>query len=274
MTDRTPSLTAPPPTLRGLLALGLLLLIAGCGGTDRAATDDPAPSRSPDSLYRAAIADARSAEPSDIVTTLTPIVPHNDDLVWKNRRDSTRRVRVVTWTGSRASSIPAAGDTMTITEDLWVTAVPELRSFCQDLPQTGDRLDRRIAQRLGLPPDVDYDRFVELWVRPQDLVRPCPDPEVSDRECELRTPVPARHASVSDAHQKWFRDLKRTSYGPDGYPFTGLGYTYDWHPDTDDIGPSEFVLRPDSTAGAQSPGRAVVHTVQSTDAYCRAGSGR
>jgi len=26
---------------------------------------------------------------------------------------------------------------------------------------------------------------------------------------------------------KWVRELKRTSYGPDGYPFTGLGYTND-----------------------------------------------
>lgn len=252
--------------------LAVLFVLVGCGGTDRAGMDPQAPPLSLDSLYRAAVNDARTAEPSDLVTTLTPIVPHNDDLVWRRRRDSTRQVLVVTWTGPGGPTVPAAGETMTVTEDIWVTAVPDLRTFCEGLNRTGDRLDRRLAQRLGLPPDVDYDRFVELWVRPRDLVRPCPDPEVSDRECELSPPIPARHASVSDAHQKWFRDLKRTSYGPDGYPFTGLGYTYDWNPETDDVGPSEFVLRPspDSAGSSSAPRQADVRAVYSTDHYCRA----
>ncbi len=261
MTNRTlfPT-TATAPALRGLLALGLLLLIAGCGGTDRAATDDRATAPAPDSLYRAAIADARTATPADLTTTLTPLAPYNDDLVWQNRRDSTRRVRVVTWGGADTWPEAAAGDTVTTDADVWVTAAPQLRQFCRGLDRSDDALTLRLAQRLGLPPDVDYDRFVELWVRPRDLVRPCPDPEVSDRECELRTPVPARHAQISASHREWFRTLKQTSYGPDGYPFTGLGYTYDWHPATDDVGLSEFVLRPGHSA--------VVHRVQSTAAYC------
>ena len=257
MTKRTHA----PSFVRSVGAVVCLLLIVGCGGTDRAAPDAQAPSRSLDSLYRAAIADARTAEPSEIVTTLTPIAPYNDDLVWRQRRDATRRVLVVTW-GDR-TTLPAAtpGDTLTAPSDVWVTAAPHLQEFCRALDRTGSALDRRLAQRLGLPPDVTYDRFIELWVRPAALVRPCPDPEVTDRECERRAPVPARHAAVSEDHRAWFRALKRTSYGPDGYPFTGLGYTYDWHPGTDEVGPSEFVLR----TGQQ----AIVHAIQPTAAYCR-----
>ena len=254
------STASPGP--RNWLLLLLVLVGTGCGGTDRAADRDRGARPSPDSLYRAAIADARTATPSDLTTTLTPIVPYNDNLVWQNRRDSTRRVMVATWGGADTWPEAAAGDTVTADADVWVTAAPQLQQFCRGLDRSGDALPLRLAQRLGLPPDVDYDRFVELWVRPQDLVRPCPDPEVSDRECELSAPVPARHASVSDAHQEWFREVKRTSYGPDGYPFTGLGYTYDWAPNTDRVGLSEFVLRPGRSA--------VVHATQSTAAYCGA----
>ncbi|MEF8865582.1 MAG: hypothetical protein V5A20_07475 [Salinibacter sp.] len=247
---------APGPCLvRGALVAIVAGLLVACRST-RPATDS-----APEAQYRAAIEDARTAEPSEITTGLTPLVPYNDSLVWRTVRDSTRQVLVVTWGGSETLPRAAAGDTVTADRDVWVTAVPTIRQFCRGLDREGDALQRRLAQRLGLPPDADYDRFVELWVRPQALVRPCPDPEVTDRECELRAPEPAGHVVISDAHRDWFLELRQTSYGPDGYPFTGLGYTYDWNPQTDEVGPSEFVLRP-GEAG-------IVRATYSTAAYCR-----
>jgi len=241
-------------SLRTVVLLGLVLLWAGCGGTQ------PATESEPEAQYRAAIQDARAAEPSEITTTLTPLIPYNESLVWRTVGDSIRQVLVVTWGDSDTLPPAAAGDTVTADQDVWVTAVPQLRQFCRDLDRRGDALRLRLAQRLGLPPDATYDRFVELWVRPQDLVRPCPDPEVTDRECELRPPTPEAHVQISDAHQEWFQELKATSYGPNGYPFTGLGYTYDWHPSTDEVGPSEFVLRPGEDAQ--------IRATYSTAAYC------
>ena len=216
----------------------------------------------PEARYQAAITDAQTAEPSEITTALTPLVPHNDSLVWRTVEDSTRQVLVVTWGGSETLPNAAAGDTVAVSQDVWVTAAPQLRQFCRGLDRRGDALQLRLAQRLGLPPDADYDRFVELWVRPQALVRPCPDPEVTDRECELTTPAPAAHVQVSDAHRDWFQTLRQTSYESDGYPFTGLGYTYDWHPTTDEVGPSEFVLRPGE--------RGELRATYTTSAYCQA----
>ena len=242
-------------SLRTVALLGLLLLWAACGGTQ------PATESEPEAQYRAAIADARTAEPPEITTSLTPLVPYNDSLVWRTTTDSTQQVLVVTWGGSDTLPTATAGDTVTADQDVWVTAVPQIRQFCRGLDRRAEALRLRLAQRLGLPPDATYDRFVELWVRPQDLVRPCPDPEVTDRECELHSPEPTAHVQISDAHQEWFQELKATSYGPDGYPFTGLGYTYDWHPSTDEVGPSEFVLRPGE------PG--IVRATYSTAAYCR-----
>jgi hypothetical protein len=242
--------------LRTIGLLSLVLLWTACGGTRPVSETDS------EALYRAAIQDARTAAPSEITTALTPLVPYNESLVWRTVRDSARQVLVVTWGGADTLPPAAPGDTVTPEQDVWVTAVPQLRQFCRGLDRRGEALQLRLAQRLGLPPDADYDRFVELWVRPQDLVRPCPDPEVTDRECELHPPKPAAHVQISDAHREWFRRLKETSYDPDGYPFTGLGYTYDWNPATDEVGPSEFVLRPGEAA--------TLNATYTTRAYCRA----
>lgn len=235
-----------------------MLVLGACGGTR------PAAESNPEARYRAAIEDARTAEPSEITTALTPLVPYNESLVWRTVRDSIRQVLVVTWGGADTLPRAAAGDTVTPDQDVWVTAVPQLRRFCRGLDRRGNALQLRLAQRLGLPPDADYDRFVELWVRPENLVRPCPDPAVTDRECGLHPPEPSAHVQISDVHRDWFRTLKRTSYGPDGYPFTGLGYTYDWNRSTDEVGPSEFVLRPGETA--------TVNATHTTNEYCRAGT--
>jgi len=241
------------PRVRRGMVFGILCLLVACGGTR------PTAKSGAESLYQAAIEDARRAEPSETTTSLTPLVPYNDALVWRLRGDSTRQVLVVTW-GDDSAPNAATGDSVTVTEDIWVTAVPKIRRFCRDLDRTGDRLHRRLAQRLGLPSDANYDQFVEFWVRPKDLVRPCPDPDVTDRECGLNPPKPSTHVQISDAHRNWFRTLKETSYEPDGYPFTGLGYAYDWHPATDEVGPSEFVLR--------SGRDAVFRATYSTAAYC------
>jgi hypothetical protein len=232
-----------------------LLIVTGCRGSE------PLSDAAAEAEYRAAIEDARAAEPSEVVTTLTPLLPHNDDLVWRTTADSTRQVLVVTWGGSETVPAATAGDTITAEDDVWVTAAPALQEFCRSLDRSGDARTLRLAQRLGLPPDAGYTQFVELWVRPGNLVRPCPDPEVSDRECELNAPVPADQVRISTEHREWFRTLKRTSHSPDGYPFTGLGYTYDWHPETDEVGLSEFVLRPGESA--------TVRARHSTRAYCQ-----
>lgn len=237
-----------------LLLVGLLC--SACGGTAPVANTEP------ETLYGAAVEDAETAEPSEIVATLTPLVPHNDTLVWRTPADESHQVLMVTWTDSTSSLNTSPGDTLTSEEDIWVTAAPEVRQFCEGLDRAGDQLSLRLAQRLGLPPDVNYDRFVALWAHPEDLVRPCPDPEVTDRECELGAPVPEEHVQVSEAHQNWFRELETSMYGPDGYPWTRLGYTYDWNPDTDEVGPSEFVIRPGAPVE--------VEAVHDTEAYCRA----
>jgi hypothetical protein len=100
-----------------------------------------------------------------------------------------------------------------------------------------------------------------MWVSPNDLFRPSPDPEISDHEAELDFPESRRYVTVSQSHRKWINDLIQTSYGPDGYPWTRLGYTYDWGNPADEIGLSEFVIRSGATI--------TVKAVTGTLGYCQ-----
>jgi len=227
------------------------------------------PTTQPDSAraFRAAVQDAQTAEPSEIVTTLTPIVPSNDALRWRVTRtaagDSARHVLMVTWTGDAplASTRARPGRTLTFDDVVWVTAVPDVQQFCRSLDRTETRLDQRLRQRLGLRPGDASTRFIEMWVRPKHLARPCPDPAITDRECERQPPGPASLVTIDSTYRAWFTQHRAQEYGTDGYPWTRLGYTYDWNPTTDEVGTSEFIVRPGATVD--------VHAVTPTDAYCQ-----
>ncbi|RXK84988.1 hypothetical protein EST62_07980 [Chlorobaculum sp. 24CR] len=199
--------------------------------------------------YRAAVADAAVAEPSEISRNLVAIVPSNERLIWKNRNDSLNtRVLVVTWTNYNGYD-DKVGQPVTVSREIWVTTVPEVKNFCkQHEPQSSLRLE----QLLGLPPNNGKTRFVEMWVRPADLYRPSADPEITDSEAETDFRTPNKFIEVSDEFKKWYNDLKAQSYGENGYPWTRLGYTYDWGKEKNHVGMSEFVILPNSTVEINS----------------------
>lgn len=62
--------------------------------------------------------------------------------------------------------------------DIWVTLAPELQTRCSDTTFGQGDLSLRLKQLLGMPPSAEETAFVEFWVRPEDLFRPCPDPEI------------------------------------------------------------------------------------------------
>ena len=95
-------------------------------------------------------------------------------------------------------------------------------------------LELRIKQYLGLRPENDFSKFVEIWVKPEDLVRPCKDPEINDRQCQLD------FTNNNQEDMKRFDKLKEETQG---YPWTQLGYTYDWGNPNGHVGASEFIIK-------------------------------
>jgi hypothetical protein len=235
--------------------------------------------------YWDAVEDARTPEPHEVFRHLTAITRHNSALSW----DDQGRVLVTTW-ANWAGYTQNVGERLIVTRDVWVTAVPDLRRFCQAYtPTAAVPLAARIGQLLGLPPEpapqAAQRQVVEIWVDPQFLFRPSPDPEITDHEAELTFRSTSEFVSVPIAYQHWFYAQYDQRYqyqgqpiarhqpadGPLPYPWTQLGYTYDWGDRADwailernrpaYVGLSEFVIRQWSPI--------TVRATQPTAAYCR-----
>lgn len=192
-----------------------------------------------ENLYNNSVKDAEKAEPHEISKNLVAIVPANKNLVWKKKEDAQNSLLlVVTWT-DYAGYDDKLGQSIAFSRDIWVTTVPEVKNICKKLK--GNKI-LRLEQLLGLPPNDGKTKFVEMWVKPGDLFRPSADPEISDCEAETDFRISNKFVNVSDDYIKWFNDLKMKSYGTNGYPWTRLGYTYDWGNGSHHIGLSEFVI--------------------------------
>jgi hypothetical protein len=176
----------------------------------------------------------------------------------------------------------------------WVTVVPELFDFFKKTPFT----TLRIEQLLGLPPNYGNDYIVEYWVKPQDLFRPGKDPQIVYREGTLQFPWGGRQLlsvntldgyktwddycpNIPDGqpcscelrskltppdqysdYQCWFNTRREWVYSYDlkdpPYPWTGMGYTYDWGNPKSTVGLSEFVM---SRAPINGPFNVTVQSV-------------
>ena len=246
--------------LRDLRRVGIgLMWVAALGLSGCAAV---APSGMlPNAAYEAAIADAAVASPRK-VTVLMPL-PVGD------------RVRVVSWvTESRTPcKFPETSCTTTTPPDrIWVTLAGEVQARCRAWGLRGDALRQRLEQLLGLPLDPPAQfrkaRFVTMEVARERLDRPCLGIDESSPQrpvCTIGIQA-SRAQDVRDYVLKQMADsfVVGGPSGP-GYPFTRLGYTYDWNQANawpNHYGASEFLVQ------ANTP--ATVITQQETDAYCAA----
>ena len=158
---------------------------------------------------------------------------------------TTMTAKVVTLTGYEYSK-----GSYTLTRDLWVTAVPEVKNKCQGV--RGD-LALWLRELLGLHPDSQVKHFVVIEVKKDDIFRPTPNPDAT-----TTSPCGSSQAKncgeffpegVSDRHIKWIANQMLGSYliskplKSDGYPWTRLGYTYNWRRGSDRYGASEYVIR-------------------------------
>jgi hypothetical protein len=207
--------------------------------------------------YEAAVADAAVAEWSEVSTSLTAIVPQTVGLTWDNDA-TTSRVLLVTWTAWTGYD-SLVGTTTTLTRDMWMTVVPQIKEFRAASSLEGSSLTLRLEQLMGLPPGNGKTRFVEAWADPNDLFRPSADPEITDHEATPEAPRSTRYVTISPAHAAWMNALIASSYGANGYPWTRLGYTFDWGSDATKVGLSEFVI----PAGAVIK----IHSVTLNDDY-------
>lgn len=199
--------------------------------------------------YEAAIADAAEAKQEEIYPLVT-VTLESEGVTWD--RDSTR-VLVITF-HDRPDIYDT--DTLVMSQEVWVVSEKELYSWYKANKTGVKDWDVRLKQLLGIRANAKYTHFSALWVKPMDLVRPAYQTDVkldsmtlsfgedfkdydSDKEFKL-------------SFKRWFDDNRAKAYDKKtGYPWTRLGYTYDWGAEGKKYGLTEFLILKDSHVRVQ-----------------------
>lgn len=177
--------------------------------------------------------------------------------VWRN--EDVRKLKPLTAAEDGTVEVATANDaykypvTSPLYGDTWVTIVPELLNACREF--TGD-VTMKVRQLLGLPPDKQIPTIVVMKVQATDVFRPTPDPtpwtlcpcgNPSGDECNFAPEVQCGNRfpkDVAPAHVQWIAEnTLKARQVPGGYPWTHLGYTYNWKRDADPYGASEYIVR-------------------------------
>jgi hypothetical protein len=213
-----------------MTALAVSMLLAGC----------ELPDRSLKGLYTASVSGSAIVSEAHIHPLMA--LPAGRETV-----------DVVTWTGEDTARKYYPLGRTSVGVDVWVTLSPQLRDLCRSYSKEPKALRLRLQQLLGLPADAEGSKatpreFVVMTVRARDLFRPCPDPDPTKPSCTLDFPKDA-----PERHKAWMAGQVSSRYtAPGGYPWTRLGYTFDWNPDTPRYGASEYVLRTGSEVTVKS----------------------
>jgi hypothetical protein len=192
-------------------------------------------------LYQQAIQNAMSPGPDKEYKNLVAINNENENLV-RDTMNGEEYILVVTWKQNVSYYQPYIDSPYYNTGKypIWITTAPELLQRMKQ--ENAENADMRLKQLFGLPPNSIFNYFIEFWVKPSDLFRPCPDKEINDKQCELCFPV-----NTDSSHILWINENRISRYYQcelyKEYPWTQLGYTYDWNDQNKShVGLSEFVI--------------------------------
>lgn len=125
---------------------------------------------------------------------------------------------------------------------LFVTSGTQLYDFIRSngVPQTA--LDLRVKQWLGLPENLASDRVVELIADQKDILRPQRDPSVTNPNSATSFPDGINPSYITYFNETLVDSRYAMPPGRTPFPFTQLGYTYDYGNPETVIGPSEFII--------------------------------
>lgn len=215
--------------------------------------------------FKEAVDEVQTLDENDTSNQILSLTEtNNQGIIHRKTEDNQSEFLMVTWTNQRFYESWTGGETpVKLERTVWVTAKPEVYNFCKVTAGVGNHLnlsrkmmlDLRLTQYLGLKPDPtsldkSKDAFVEIWVKAEDIKRPCSDGRIDQNNCQME---PLKIQEV-------MQDLRVSQTE---YPFTGLGYAYDWGKPSP-VGPSEFVIE----ASQEQPVEVKVSLVKNTEDYC------
>ena len=230
------------PSAKEVVVLLVLLLVAALSASVQSQPPPPAQVNLV-AVYNQAIYDSAVYKASN-VRTLKPLTFD----------PKTKKAKVDTVIKVDGHEYQTGPTTLPVNVYVWVTQVPEVQEICQKF--SGD-VELSLVQLLGLIPNSKLTNFVVMTVSEGDIIRPAANTDpLTPRPC-ASTEVNCGQNFPKDVpawYVKWFADQALRSWvvtDPSqpavGYPWTRLGYTYNWKPGADKYGASEYVIKPHST---------------------------
>ena len=199
----------------------LLISLVGCGG------------RTPtiDELWQTAMQDAVFSEDSEVIELVT-LTPDDPKVIWD---ESGERVLLLTWHDYADDCMPGhplpSGN-----GEIWAVSMGEMMAWYEEHGHDVSDWELRFAQLLGLHADEGCTRFTGFWVMPKDVIRPA---YLSDVTVQMEN---GYDKLQEGPYKDWFDQNILWSYFESDYPWTRLGYTYDWSGGASEYGLTEFLV--------------------------------
>ncbi|OGO93239.1 MAG: hypothetical protein A2Y17_02625 [Clostridiales bacterium GWF2_38_85] len=188
-------------------------------------------------LYSQAVKDSMTIEPNEIlpvveITTGSDMATLNDE----------NEVLLITW-HKYPDSYPEGQQITLSYGEVWTFTDKEIAAWYDNNSSGVKDWELRFEQLLGLPYYKEYTYFTAIWVPVDSIKRPA-------YSYDIKTDIDTTIFTESDdeSYIEWFNSNIIYSYFESSYPWTRLGYTYDWADNGTEYGLSEFIVEKDTVA--------------------------
>jgi hypothetical protein len=185
------------------------------------------------------------------VRPLVVIDSTSDKVTWNGEKD-----KVLMVAAHATPDLYENGMPVTIDGEMRVYSDREILDWYKMTGKSVRNWPLRLRQLLGLPRDAKITHFTTFWVDPKNMIRPAYTPDITSSEmaCRFEEDDDSQLDSLGMWLRNWFDKAWSTNYKSEGgYPWTRLGYTYDWGADgIDKYGLSEFLLMNESKVVVQT----------------------
>ena len=181
-------------------------------------------------LYFAAVVDSKTIEPEEILPVVS-ISKNSDMVTWNDTYD---KILLLTWHKYPDSYVDGTTANLKWGE-VWTFTDKEMKKW---VGENGAPSTLRLEQLLGLPINKGYTHVTALWVNPADVLRPAYTYNASEATITNVFLTQPNHEYLN-----WFNNNVKWSYEDSAFPWTRLGYTYDWADNGTEYGLSEFIIK-------------------------------
>lgn len=188
------------------------------------------PKASLDELYSAATIDAITIEPDEIFS-LVCLTHEDEQTQWQDGK-------VLLATVNKKPQLYRSGKTMSLPGEVWTVSAKEMADWVDGNKNGVTDWQIRLQQLVGVPLTSEYTHVSAMWVSSEDVIRPAYSTDFTSEAMPTTLPD-----NLSEDYRDWFEGNVMWSYFDSEYPWTRLGYTYDWADNGNEYGLTEFLVR-------------------------------